>query len=194
MADIKSEPRPASNRNRWPASDWNAWPASSESARRWTKQIREFEGSLATAHETVLRPCIRWARTSPNHDAAFASAPGSGAAVPIWKTAWKPRHVTGCRCLGLVSPAGGKSENALSNARPRGPHLQAFRRFGAHRQAPERDQQLARERHDQRHSPPTCRISGARPKTTNQSGVLLKDQEGPCKLDHAPANSRIAGA
>ena len=30
MADIKSEPRPASNRNRWPASYWNAWPASSE--------------------------------------------------------------------------------------------------------------------------------------------------------------------
>jgi hypothetical protein len=34
MADIKSEPRPASNRNRWPASYWNAWPGSSESAAR----------------------------------------------------------------------------------------------------------------------------------------------------------------
>jgi len=33
VADIKSEPRPASNRNRWPASYWNAWPASSVSAR-----------------------------------------------------------------------------------------------------------------------------------------------------------------
>ena len=32
LADIKSESRPASNRNRWPASYWNAWPASSESA------------------------------------------------------------------------------------------------------------------------------------------------------------------
>jgi hypothetical protein len=32
VADIKSEPRPASNRNQWPASFWNAWPASSESA------------------------------------------------------------------------------------------------------------------------------------------------------------------
>src|SRR6202034_3246348 len=29
VADIKSEPRPASNRNQWPASYWNAWPASS---------------------------------------------------------------------------------------------------------------------------------------------------------------------
>ena len=32
VADIKSESRPASNRNRWPASYWNAWPASSETA------------------------------------------------------------------------------------------------------------------------------------------------------------------
>jgi hypothetical protein len=32
LADIKSEPRPASNRNRWPTSDRNVWPASSESA------------------------------------------------------------------------------------------------------------------------------------------------------------------
>ena len=32
VADIKSESRPASNRNWWPASYWNAWPASSESA------------------------------------------------------------------------------------------------------------------------------------------------------------------
>ena len=32
VADIKSESRPASNRNRWPASYWKAWPTSSESA------------------------------------------------------------------------------------------------------------------------------------------------------------------
>jgi hypothetical protein len=32
VADIKSESRPASDRNRWPASFRNAWPASSESA------------------------------------------------------------------------------------------------------------------------------------------------------------------
>ena len=32
MTDIKSERRPASDRNRWPASFRNAWPASSEYA------------------------------------------------------------------------------------------------------------------------------------------------------------------
>jgi hypothetical protein len=42
VADIKSESRPASDRNRWPASFWNAWPASSESA---TEQLNsEFGG------------------------------------------------------------------------------------------------------------------------------------------------------
>ena len=41
MADIKSEPRPASNRNRWPASYWNARPASSESASKPPQQPKE---------------------------------------------------------------------------------------------------------------------------------------------------------
>jgi hypothetical protein len=52
VADIKSESRPASNRNRWPASYWNAWPASSESA---------FTGrpSIERNAETITRsvPC-----------------------------------------------------------------------------------------------------------------------------------------
>ncbi len=40
MADIKSEPWPASNRNRWPASYWNCRPASSESA----EKVKPFLG------------------------------------------------------------------------------------------------------------------------------------------------------
>jgi hypothetical protein len=45
-ADIKSESRPASNRNRWPASYWNAWPASSESAPRIKQRL----------HQNCVRP------------------------------------------------------------------------------------------------------------------------------------------
>ena len=37
VAGIKSESRPASDRNRWPASYWNWWPASSESAAKNAK-------------------------------------------------------------------------------------------------------------------------------------------------------------
>ena len=92
------------------------------------RTICKFEGSHWAAHDTVQRPCIRWARSSPNHDAPFASAPGSGAAGPIWKTAWKPRHVTGCRCLGLVSPSGGPIGKRFGS---RWPHLQPLRRLAA---------------------------------------------------------------
>jgi hypothetical protein len=38
VADIKSESRPASDRNGWPASYWNTWPASSESAPCWSRR------------------------------------------------------------------------------------------------------------------------------------------------------------
>jgi hypothetical protein len=46
MADIKSEPRPASNRNRWPASYWNAWPGSSESAGRVEREEEDGLGDF----------------------------------------------------------------------------------------------------------------------------------------------------
>ena len=57
MADIKSESRPASNRNRWPASYWNAWPASSESATATMRanQLRLWLASFAYVLICALR-------------------------------------------------------------------------------------------------------------------------------------------
>ena len=65
MADIKSESRPASNRNWWPASYWNAWPASSESAVKAAAEALKFsaielhtdadKALAAGAHEGVLK-------------------------------------------------------------------------------------------------------------------------------------------
>jgi hypothetical protein len=46
VADIKSESRPASNRNRWPASCRNAWPASSESATTLFAAVSVLEGKV----------------------------------------------------------------------------------------------------------------------------------------------------
>jgi transposase-like protein len=60
VADIKSEPRPASNRNRWPASYWNAWPASSESA---TNAIE--------APNSKLRRAVRARGHFPSDEAAM---------------------------------------------------------------------------------------------------------------------------
>ena len=54
VADIKSESRPASNRNRWPASYWNAWPASSVSAAR-VEQHAIGGAGRGCADDRVLR-------------------------------------------------------------------------------------------------------------------------------------------
>jgi tetratricopeptide (TPR) repeat protein len=64
VADIKSEPRPASNRNRWPASYWNAWPASSESA---------FD------HFVVKRPADSTGRDKLDYALSVRVGPSSGA-------------------------------------------------------------------------------------------------------------------
>ena len=53
VADIKSEPRPASNRNQWPASFWNAWPASSESTVRVPRSAPRRDSRLECGDNSV---------------------------------------------------------------------------------------------------------------------------------------------
>ena len=53
VADIKSESRPASDRNWWPASYWNAWPASSESATFLTSGIAWLLADCEARHRTL---------------------------------------------------------------------------------------------------------------------------------------------
>src|SRR6516225_1746350 len=57
VADIRSEPRPASNRNRWPASYWNAWPASSETARLHNirKKSKHFGNTTCERFHILVR-------------------------------------------------------------------------------------------------------------------------------------------
>ena len=54
MAEIKSEPRPASNRNRWPASYWNARPASSESA---LYALDRYQEALEAFGRLIFQSC-----------------------------------------------------------------------------------------------------------------------------------------
>ena len=64
VADFKSEPRPASNRNQWPASYWNAWPASSVSA---TLPLDEIRRRHSRHHQAILPQNTRnRLRSSPN--------------------------------------------------------------------------------------------------------------------------------
>jgi hypothetical protein len=69
VADIKSEPRPASNRNRWPASYWNTWPASSESALKGKTQLSRaisFDLPSSAGVEFALELHAAYSRTPLN--------------------------------------------------------------------------------------------------------------------------------
>jgi hypothetical protein len=68
VADFKSEPRPASNRNQWPASYWNAWPASSVSARgadRVIGLLRNRDADHARSAPSSRRPSWRALASRP---------------------------------------------------------------------------------------------------------------------------------
>jgi hypothetical protein len=95
VTDIKSESRPASNRNRWPASYWKAWPASSESAICYRP--------LARRHADRLSP----------GDLPPVAFPGSGpAAVSLPAHAIRPMAD---RAPGSVlTPRAGRPESAAS--------------------------------------------------------------------------------
>src|SRR5271163_1275050 len=74
VADIKSEPRPASNRNQWPASYWNAWPASSVSAPcAELRTARASEGANRRSAATGRPKLIVFFRDADRRLATFAS-------------------------------------------------------------------------------------------------------------------------
>jgi hypothetical protein len=92
VADIKSEPRPASNRNQWPASFWNAWPASSESAVSYsTGVVAPLDRSLAKSFE--LASCrvrslgLRMGKRRPQPMFRFAASVGPDPTGPAAPTA-----------------------------------------------------------------------------------------------------------
>jgi hypothetical protein len=60
VADIKSERRPASNRNRWPTSNRNKWPTSSESACSRESGDASEPGVVIRCHHAGFRSLWRW--------------------------------------------------------------------------------------------------------------------------------------
>jgi hypothetical protein len=117
VADIKSEPRPASNRNRWPASYWKAWPASSESAagppapilsvpgasvdrlepdQHWRDVDRKHrEMRPANANSAILAPSRLDRRQNAQGTPALAAIPRTRR--PTWPTVAAVWHVQASR-------------------------------------------------------------------------------------------------
>ena len=120
VADIKSEPRPASNRNRWPASDWNAWPASSESA--LNRDLSGRFGDTAYSREELRAELASYFVGSaldlpcdvPNHVSYIQSwikvlksdtreifrAAADASRIADWILSHHPAHVGGCDVAG----------------------------------------------------------------------------------------------
>ena len=68
----------------------------------------------------------------------------------------------------------------------------AARHFAGSDQPPQRDEQLARQRNDQRLAGGTARVGGAGSIPLCQGAVFLKHQKAPGQLDHAAAHAGVA--
>ena len=111
VAGIKSESRPASDRNRWPASYWNWWPASSESASAAAIEavsdtievIAPEPGSVSViemvAAKSVSVDTIEVATVEPTSGAKRKAKPKSkvvaaAPTVPVKRKPGRPRKAT----------------------------------------------------------------------------------------------------
>ena len=89
VADFKSEPRPASNRNQWPASYWNAWPASSVSAACSNCRKRGFHLGLGFGDKAGL---LDLRSGAPNANELAVRADDAGVDGP-------GHHISFCECV-----------------------------------------------------------------------------------------------
>ena len=69
----------------------------------------------------------------------------------------------------------------------------ALRHLARRNEMPERDEQLARQRHDHRLARAAASVGRSRREPLGQGAVLLKPEKTPSQLDHATPNARIAG-
>ena len=126
----------------------------------------EAAGPFSQRHCSHSR--MRIAATSDRH-----RLPGASSAVR-------------CRTLFVLS----RSLECCSRRRPQ---LDAVRPLAGRDQAPERDQQFARQCHDHRRLARAARSLGPRALPARQRTVFLEHQEAPRQLDHSTSYPRIAG-
>src|SRR3954465_10106659 len=69
----------------------------------------------------------------------------------------------------------------------------ARRRLAGRHKAPQGNQELPREGHDQGLARTTTGVRGAGPIPLRQSAVLLEEQKAPSQLHHAGADAGVAG-
>src|SRR5207302_9733069 len=72
--------------------------------------------------------------------------------------------------------------------------LEALRHLAGGHQPPQGDEQLARQRHDHGFACGAAAICGALAEPADKRAILLEDQKAPGQLDHAAADTTVAGA
>ncbi len=110
VADIKSEPRPASNRNRWPAPYRNAWPASSEYA-------FSFRTTTSRSARASSKRCMRRSRIRAIH-AGFLLYPNP-APTRLSRKTEERGIVTAILSCGPASDSRGRAAGSLRERLPR---------------------------------------------------------------------------
>src|SRR3954464_2738307 len=149
------------------------------------------------------RACIRWAAWGPNHDAAMrigGEAPGRRVQSEqrLWGHSLVRRTATSDHPRQLTTRTPMSAEAFPSRTagarRSRGrAQDDARRRLAGRHKAPQGNQELPREGHDQGLARATTGVRGAGPIPLRQGAVLLEQQKAPGQLHPAATDSGVAG-
>ena len=160
------------------------------------------EGSSPLARIIAPQACIRWTRGDPDHDAAMrigGEAPGRRAhssmrheshrKARVTATSDRHRQPAGEPWAGRKPSRGPRCGRARSRRRTQD---DTVRRLAGGHQTPQRDEQLARQRHDHGLARAAASVRRPRPVPDRQTAGLLEPEKTPGELDHAAAHARVA--
>ena len=184
QAGASTSPRRIGERGRpFSLRDAIAWVGPSPGSHSEPQIDRTIRGELACGTPTACRhTCIRQALRGLTMMQSCASTAKFRAAGPFSRTAFEAMPASGHRHLGSFSTSGRsrpRAPNSWNSLDARG-RLQrrvqddAFRHFAGGHEAPQRDQQLAGQSHDQRLAGGAAGFGRARPIPLGQRTVLLE--------------------
>src|SRR5260370_18447524 len=162
-----------------------------------------IRGELAIgARRSAPQPCIRSIREDRTMMQSYASAAKLRGGGPILHSGLgKPWFAVGSQPPRIHRQTPGRGcQNTCSYwpslpcRRSRRWTDDALRNLAAGDEAPEGDQQFARQRHDHRLARSAASISRSCRKPLGQATVLLEPEKTPSQLDHATPDAGVAGA
>ena len=178
---------------------------------RWSGELscseckqRQFRGELAIRREDRAHPCIRSIREDRNHDAVMRIAAKLRSSGPILHRgleAMEERRVTATSdpssaallvwtanvvvLLLLVCPCHRSCRRTQDDT---------LWHLARHDETPQRNEELARKRHDHRLARAAASVGRSRIKPFCQGTLLLELDKTPSQLNHATPDAGVSGA